>query len=192
MSIPAGYFEPKYCDDVDIPCEYHPLPSFHFLKDAYNYSSGDLPLTTVDSFSIPRDRTGRTECPKSFGPLSSFTWKSDSVPFSRCPKDAHFVCPAHFVEPATSSSDGGGFFDGLIRFSFWVTIVAVICLRKHGGEKDAEQWTEAASSSDESINYSTALLSLKALDKRYFYYDVIDTESSSDELDRPRVVGATN
>jgi hypothetical protein len=33
-----GYFEPEGCNDIDVPCNYQPLPSFDNLEEAYTLS----------------------------------------------------------------------------------------------------------------------------------------------------------
>jgi len=176
-----GFFEPENCNDINIPCKYHPLPSFGFLKEAYNHSN-EIPFTTVDSFSIPRERIGRSQCPKSFKPLSSFKWEADSAPFSSCPteQDTDFVCQAH------TGSSGGGFFDKLIRIAFWGLIATIVYFLRHekpfGNDK---KWSETDDTSSEgsSSNYSTSLLALTGMGKKYFHYQAIESDSSSDDME---------
>jgi hypothetical protein len=89
-----GYFSPENCNDIDIPCEYNPTPSFYNLKDAYEQIQAEN--ITFDSFDPPLNRTGRTQCPKEFPPLSQFVWPSDTARSIRCPRreTASFTCPA--------------------------------------------------------------------------------------------------
>ncbi|CAJ1949797.1 unnamed protein product [Cylindrotheca closterium] len=175
-----GFFEPENCNDIDIPCEYHPLPSFEFLKEAYNQSNG-APLTTVKTFSVPPERIGRSQCPEAFKPLSSFKWEADSAPSSWCPtkEDTNFVCTAH-----VASSGGCGFFDKLLRITFWGLILAsaFFLTRKKPSDSD-KKWAEKDDTfSEGSSNFSASLLNLTGIGKKYFNYQAIESDSSSDEL----------
>jgi len=150
------------------------------LKQAYSYSN-EIPLTKVDNFSIPPERTGRSYCPKSFRPLSSFEWSADSTPFSQCPaaRDTTFICSACF------DSSGGGVFDKFVRIAFWIFIVTIVYFLKHGKSSDAgDKWSEGGETSSEgSTNQSSSLLALTSMGKKYFYYQAIESDSSSEELE---------
>jgi len=151
------------------------------LKQAYSYSN-EIPLTKVDNFSIPPERTGRSYCPESFKPLSSFEWSADSTPFSQCPaaRDTNFICSACF------DSSGGGVFDKFVRIAFWMFIVIIVYFLKHGGKSSdaGDKWSEGGETSSEgSTNQSSSLLALTSMGKKYFYYQAIESDSSSEELE---------
>jgi hypothetical protein len=90
----VGYFSPKDCDDVNIPCEYIRTPSFYNLKSAYAQAHADN--ITIDEFAPSPDRTGRSLCPPQFPKLNSFHWKTDWKISASCPPKSHetYTCPA--------------------------------------------------------------------------------------------------
>ena len=78
----VGYFSPEKCDDIHVPCHYHPLPSFYALQDAYETKTVDP--VHIDSFQIPSHRVQRSTCPDGYPSLRDFEWKTDKVQL-KCP-----------------------------------------------------------------------------------------------------------
>lgn len=100
----VGYLGPEKCDDVKTPCEYNPTPSFDNLKNVYHNTTA-FTNVTYDTFVIPKDRQGRTICPKMFPKLSSFRWKADRARDLMCPLSgsaSNFTCPANLDELMTA------------------------------------------------------------------------------------------
>lgn len=96
----VGYFSPENCDDINIPCNYHPFPTFDKLKAAYTATKVLDPLTK-DTFQIPQNRMMQNHCPEQFKPLSQFNWNVDSIGNLKCPtmtSDTNFQCPANYEE----------------------------------------------------------------------------------------------
>ena len=94
----VGYFSPKDCDDIWIYCEYIPQPAFKNLQYAYKHAKVYTDGSTLDNFTTPKDRQGRTTCPEKFKSLSSFSWTTDGVKDIKCPakgKSSNFQCPAN-------------------------------------------------------------------------------------------------
>lgn len=93
----VGFFEPEECDDVDIPCIFQPFPNYYYLQ-AVLYRTNGTGLTTMINFQVPPNRRQRSQCPKQFKPLSSYSWKADDRSDIPCPKagqDSNFTCPAN-------------------------------------------------------------------------------------------------
>ena len=99
----TGYFRPEDCDDIAIPCAYHPLPNFENLRQAYTTLIVDPNVTSmalnVTDFVIPTSRRHHSICPSEFPTLSEFVWDADRVPDLSCPNPKYmpklFVCPAN-------------------------------------------------------------------------------------------------
>ncbi|CAB9522078.1 3-beta-glucanosyltransferase [Seminavis robusta] len=104
-----GYLSPEDCDDVDIPCQYNPEPSFGYLQAAYRNSTV-LDPTNIRNFSIPETRQGRTTCPSQFPAISSFKWRADRVRNLKCPasgSSSSFQCPANLNDLRVHQTDRG-------------------------------------------------------------------------------------
>ena len=87
----VGYFEPEFCDDVDIPCNYVRFPQFDALASAYNRVDVSS-QPSMDAY-VP-SITQVTTCPAQFPALSTFTWPSASVTSESCPGENYvYVCP---------------------------------------------------------------------------------------------------
>lgn len=81
----VGYFGPENCDDVTIPCTFHPFPALNNLKHAYHMASNSS--LTIDSFVVPESRQVRNKCPEKFPPLHSFVWEADAYHHNMCPRE---------------------------------------------------------------------------------------------------------
>lgn len=96
-----GYFRPENCDDIRIPCAYHPLPNFDSLRQQYVTLRDEPAMNTsvaLQGFEITDYRKGRSVCPSDFPALSEFVWVADHVPDLACPRRNRppiFVCPAN-------------------------------------------------------------------------------------------------
>jgi hypothetical protein len=88
----VGYFRPENCDDIAVPCEYEPLPSFDSLMKAYTQSQVVDLVQCMDNYTVPRERQERSNCPPSFLSIFSFEWEADKVPTAECPRQAIFTC----------------------------------------------------------------------------------------------------
>ena len=96
----VGYFQPEHCDDITTPCEYTPEPCFENLQYAYKHSK-IFTNASLENFTVPKDRQGRTQCPEQFTPLRSFRWEADRVKDQKCPSQgpaSDFVCPSNLDE----------------------------------------------------------------------------------------------
>lgn len=88
----VGYFEPEFCNDVDIPCNYVHFPQFDLMARAYDrVDVGYVPsidnLVANGSLEVP-------QCPGQFPPLASFTWNSSKLEDWQCPDPVTVTCPA--------------------------------------------------------------------------------------------------
>lgn len=86
-----GYFSPKNCDDIDVPCKFVKMPNFENLKKQYETVdvSGEPSKT---EFTPSSSRVGRTKCPANFKTLASFSWPSDDTADSSCPNRVTWKC----------------------------------------------------------------------------------------------------
>lgn len=89
-----GYFSPEECDDLDVYCDYNPLPSFEFLKEAYETRvAGEL--LDMDEYTPSAQRAYSSKCPKDYPALDSINWdKVDNAPNLKCPRVNLFQCTA--------------------------------------------------------------------------------------------------
>lgn len=92
-----GYMSPEFCNEIEIPCIYNPLPQFDTLAGKY---------AAVDSSFLPNfddyvpDITTLPECPADFPPLSSFVWQASDE--YKCPDNLIVYCPGIPVECLTT------------------------------------------------------------------------------------------
>jgi hypothetical protein len=91
-----GYLSPEDCDDVPgggNNCSFERFPNFEALAKSYaSYVSKDEP--TMDTFTVPKDRSQPSTCPKGSPELSKYTWESDSQESLVCPTEGRYQCPA--------------------------------------------------------------------------------------------------
>jgi hypothetical protein len=193
-----GYFGPARCNDVNIPCAYHPFPSYDSLKQAYTMSNISV-TTTRDTFEVSTYRQGRSKCPDRFPAPDSFTWETDEVSDLKCPargQASNFVCPATktIKKPDTSP---------LLDIFFVVTIVTAVLLTvllvaaiiiKQYRKKKREKtyfYTVTMPSSNKDVDEgdsrhsdeSTGLLAMQTYQAGGGeYYHDIQSDSSSEDL----------
>jgi hypothetical protein len=163
-----GYFSPKACNDVTIPCQYNPRPEFYMLKKAYDITqkivtnSSSQMSTTMEKFEIPLNRQGRSRCPEQFPPLDKFSWKVDHTKSLSCPskQETTFMCPANLDDlikktdehgkadtTAPSRSSAGGMDPAAATGIFFVVVLVVLILirvvRRRSKSRAAldEPWT---------------------------------------------------
>eukprot|EP00980_Cylindrotheca_fusiformis_P007448 scaffold1537_cov108-Cylindrotheca_fusiformis.AAC.7 len=188
QSYGIGYFEPEFCNDVNIPCQYRPLPSFDFLKEAFD-TSDMYPPTTEDKFVVPSYRKGRTECPESFPSISSLTWDADEWQSLSCPPSPNnFVCPVHFdAEYQQPQSDCDFCISKRKTLYFCLAVVVAVlayyaCRNQKRRSKNYTNIDEKTSEGRGDSSSSTGLLNCPpALGGKYFQYQAVESDSSLDE-----------
>ena len=85
-----GFLEPEDCNDVNISCSYHPLPSYYALQRAYQIGQDSMQLTTLDDFELEEHRRQPSKCPPHYPSLGEFDWSVvDAVPDLPCPRHSH-------------------------------------------------------------------------------------------------------
>ncbi|CAB9528183.1 1,3-beta-glucanosyltransferase gel2 [Seminavis robusta] len=194
-----GYLSPEDCDDVDIPCQYNPEPSFDYLQAAYRNSTV-LDPTNIRNFSIPETRQSRTTCPSQFPPISSFKWRSDRVRNLKCPasgSSSSFQCPANLNDLRVHQSDRGQsgwvvFLESIlfltvsfVVYSWLMSFVDKMSEYQEERERDQPRWIKvvmpSVSTKDtdgDSSDESAGLLSMKGWNyyKSTVRYQSVDSD----------------
>jgi hypothetical protein len=190
----VGYFGPDYCDDIHIPCIYHPHPSFDFLKEAYTTSNISV-STTRDNFEVSTYRQGRSKCPKRFPAPGLFTWETDKVSDLKCPtrgEASNFACPAnpkHQENPGSRRSKASMFFvpTGSIVIAILFTVIIIQQYRK--SEREKSQFFTIPSNESDGEGYISSDESACLLPMQTYQagggpdYQAIQSDSSSEDLD---------
>jgi 1,3-beta-glucanosyltransferase GAS5 len=96
-----GCFEPKTCDDIQIPCTYRPLPNFWNLQRLFHptLEHQQLQAITMEEFKELTDRPRNTsKCPQELPPISHFKWDVDKradLPCSPLRSHSNFSCSSN-------------------------------------------------------------------------------------------------
>jgi len=90
-----GYMSPEFCNDIDIPCTFVPIPAFDQLKAAYGSATENYVPMNRDDFWVEQDRAPKMSCPPDFPALTDFDWDPDKYPSLECPSIAKmtYTCP---------------------------------------------------------------------------------------------------
>lgn len=78
----VGYLSPEDCDDLQMPCEYVPMPTYFELQKVYGKMASAEVLEDKASFEPSSFRQGRTECPTNdpqLAKISDYEWEADSL-----------------------------------------------------------------------------------------------------------------
>lgn len=94
----VGYFEPEFCDDVKVPCNYVQLPGFQNLKDGYKNATDQYVAENYTTFWVEDDRRPRSQCPPEFPAITEFEWYADKTLSRSCPSEhrMNFTCDHNF------------------------------------------------------------------------------------------------
>lgn len=203
QSYGIGYFGPARCNDINIPCTYHPFPSFESLKKAYRTSNISV-MTTRDTFEISTYRQGRSKCPNRFPAPNSYQWETDEVSDLKCPalgQASNFVCPASTADtPSRAPSPMLGIvFLATIVTAVLLTVIllAVIIIQQFriydganftipipiNRDGDGEEDSLSDESTGHSVEESTGLSAMQTYQAGGFaYYHAIQSDSSPEDL----------
>lgn len=170
-----GYFSPEFCDDIDVPCEYNPMPSYKALQRVYAESQN---TTTIrrDDFEIPPSRSGSSQCPTRFDRIDSFEWKADRTQDLSCAVEgvAKADHPAGMEKEFVIAS-----MNEKIVFAVVVLVLIGAVTYYFTSSQDGSpiQWllVSKKGSEDTGSEDSAALLSLKRFEGNY---DAIGSDSS--------------
>jgi 1,3-beta-glucanosyltransferase GAS5 len=198
----VGYFGPEHCNDINIPCTYHPTPAYHMLKERYAEAKPAF-SERINKFKVDPYRTKRSQCPSRFPALYDFIWEADSVDSIFCPaagSDSNFVCPAgkpkiHAV-PADefakkqSPQHHSHPFVWILMALLIGALMALLYTQKRSRRVSKwlafpaakKQYNDDDSSSDS--DESAGLLSMKSYQKDGAEYQAIDSDSSSEDLQK--------
>lgn len=78
----VGYLSPEDCDDLQMPCEYVPMPTYFELQKVYGEMASAEVLEDKACFEPPSFRQGRTECPTNepqLAKISDYEWEADNL-----------------------------------------------------------------------------------------------------------------
>eukprot|EP00934_Nitzschia_sp_Nitz4_P007761 Nitzschia sp. Nitz4//scaffold349_size16934//11381//13073//NITZ4_008849-RA/size16934-snap-gene-0.4-mRNA-1//-1//CDS//3329548710//7751//frame0 len=184
-----GFFSPEECDDVDVNCKYHALPSFNALQQAYSDDAMTINGTTMDDFIV--DREGRSKCPEGFPTLASIEWKADNFAFGKCPAakaSKDFTCKAINAGSIISKERSNHSFKGTIMMGLLVGICIMLSVRtylRHMGKREISyQDLQDVLSADSASDDSTGLVSLKGFHGGVkTRYQAIESDSGSELSD---------
>jgi 1,3-beta-glucanosyltransferase GAS5 len=193
----VGYYGPEHCDDVNIPCAYHPMPSYDMLKEHYTKSKVSK-LANLMDFEADPYRMEPSQCPRRFPLLSDFVWEADKMADVRCPaagQASNYVCPAGKPKIHAVPLDGHKTPEKHTHWFPWVLALLLISafisiLYAHKHDRRVSKWMafpkskkqlsdDDSSDSDE----SAGLLSMKSYQKdSKSVYSAIESDSSSEDL----------
>lgn len=78
----VGYLSPEDCDDVTVPCEFVPMPTYFKLQKVYGKMASAEVSEDKASFEVPSFRQGRTDCPTNepqLAKISDYEWEADLI-----------------------------------------------------------------------------------------------------------------
>lgn len=184
-----GYFSPQNCDDINIPCTYHPLPAFDMLKQAYRnglQASKSLPSLTADTFVVEASRQSRATCPRDFPSLGSFTWEADSTTSVKCPRATRFQCSTWKTLGQQTVSKAATnhmmlVVTACLAFTAILLLVYLIYQQRRMAVPSVLKFQKT--DEDSGSSESAGLLSMQNYDARGSVYRAID--SSDDETEMP-------